>query len=316
MGTPMNTKEKARFVLPIIRREWDQEMRNPRIASPAFQFFGIDGSTASVEYSQGLGAFDLVPEYNSATAEGAPGAVAYDSFAELYETTFTHKEYAKGVAIERKLFDDDQRGNIRRKAQSLGLAFGRTRASHASSVFNNAFSSSYVGADAVSLCNDSHPVNKVSTSTFDNKGTSALSYTSIVSTLIAGQDMNDDRGNPMPIIYDTVLVPTALQATAYEAIKPLLKPGTGNNDANALNYINGAPLNVVVDPYLTDSTNWFMIDSQLAKQHLLWFNRVLPGIEVDPASNFNLVVRYVGYMRYSFGWDDARWIYGHEVAGG
>ena len=70
MGTPINTKELARFVLPIVRKEWDQEMLNPRIASPAFQFFGIEGSSSSVEYSQGLGAFGLVPEYNASTAEG------------------------------------------------------------------------------------------------------------------------------------------------------------------------------------------------------------------------------------------------------
>src|SRR3990172_7079196 len=185
MGTPINTKELARFVLPIVRREWDQEMLNPRIASPAFQFFGIEGSSSSVEYSQGLGAFGLVPEYNASTAEGNAAAIQYDSFSELYETTFTHKEYAKGVAIERKLLDDNATGQIRRKAASLGLSFGRTRATHASSVFNNAFSASYVGADAVALCSDSHPVNKNSSSTYDNAGTSALSYANVITTLIA-----------------------------------------------------------------------------------------------------------------------------------
>lgn len=312
MGTPMNTKEHARFVLPIMRREWDMAMQNPRIASPAFRFFGVDGSNASVEYSQGIGNFGLVPEYNSATAEGNPGAIAYDSFADLYEQTFTHKEYALGTAVERKLLDDDQRGLIRRKAQNLGFAFGRTRATHASSVFNNAFSSSYLGSDSKALCADDHPVNKVSSSTFDNKGTTALSYEAVVATLIAGQDLNDDRGNPMQSIYDVLYVPTALQATAFEIVNAIGKPGTADNDANALTAIaNG--LSVVVDPYLTDANNWFMIDSAMAPMHLLWFNRVQPEFALDPSSDFNLVARYRGYMRYSFGWDDARWIYGHEV---
>lgn len=308
MATPMTTAEKARWVLPIIRKEWDQEMS--AIVSPASQFFGIASSSAAVEYSQGLGAFGLVPEYNSSDAEGKGAAIEYDTFAELYEKTFTHKEYAKGMAIERKLFDDDQSGLIRRKAQTLGFSFGRTRASHAASVFNNAFSASYVGADAVSLCNDSHPVNKVSSTTFDNKGTSALSYASVVATLIAGQSMDDDRGNPMPVMYNVLYVPVALQATAYEITKALAKPGTADNDAN---FLTSSGLSVVVDPYLSDANNWFMIDSQMAKQHLLWFNRVSPELDIDPSSNFNLVAKYRGYMRYSFGWDDARWIYGHEV---
>jgi len=75
----------------------------------------------------------------------------------------------------------------------------------------------------------------------------------------------------------------------------------------------GLSLKVVVDPYLSDANNWFMIDSVMARQHLLWFNRVLPEIALDPASDFNLVANYRGYMRYSFGWDDARWIFGHAV---
>lgn len=314
MGTPMNTKEHARFVLPIMRREWDMAMQNPRLASPAFQFFGVDGSTASVEYSQGIGNFGLVPEYNSATAEGAPGAIAYDSFADLYESTFTHKEYALGTAVERKLLDDDQRGVIRRKAQNLGFAFGRTRATHASSVFNNAFSASYVGADAVALCSASHPVNKVDTATvFSNAGSTALSYDAVVSTLIAGQDLNDDRSNPMQSIYDVLYIPTALQATAYEIVNALNKPSTADNAANALRFIGSNGLQVVVDPYLTDANNWFMIDSAMARMHLLWFNRVLPEFALDPSSDFNLVAKYRGYMRYSFGWDDPRWVYGHNV---
>jgi len=296
MGTPMNTKEKARWVLPIMRREWDMAMQNPRVASPAFRFYGIDGSSASVEYSQGLGNFGLVPEYNSASAEGGPGAIAYDSFAELYETTFTHKEYAKGVSVERKLFDDDQRGLIRRKAQTLGFAFGRTRATHASSVFNNAFSASYVGADAVALCSASHPVNKTSATTFSNAGSTALSYDAVISTLIAGQDLNDDRGNPMQSIYDVLYVPTALQGTAYEIVKAIAKPATADNDANALSWIAGG-LEVVVDPYLTDANNWFMIDSGMAPLHLLWFNRVLPEFAMSDESAFHLRADYRGYMR-------------------
>ena len=312
MGTPMNSKEWPRFVLPIIRKEWEQKRNS--VSSPLAPFFGMETSSSSVEYSQGIGEFGLVPEYNSADAEGAPGAIEYDSFNPLYETTFTHKEYAKGVAIERKLWDDDRVGQIRRKAQSLGFSFGTTRATHMSSVLNNAFSASYVGADAVALCSASHPVNSVVSTVYDNAGSTALSYDAIVATLIAGQDLDDDRGNPMPTVYDTLYVPTALQGTAYEIVKALNHPGEASNTANALNFINSRPLGVVVDPYLSDANNWFMIDSQMSQMHLLWFDRVAPSIALDPASDFNLVARYRGYMRYSYGWDDARWIFGHEVA--
>ena len=94
----------------------------------------------------------------------------------------------------------------------------------------------------------------------------------------------------------------------------LNKPGSADNDANALRFINSRPLQVVVDPYLSDANNWFMIDSQMSKMNLLWFWRERPFIYINDATDQNLVADYRGYMRYSFGWDDARWIYGHEVS--
>jgi hypothetical protein len=57
-----------------------------------------------------------------------------------------------------------------------------------------------------------------------------------------------------------------------------------------------------------------MIDSAQSVMHALWFNRVNPEISMDPTSDFNLVAKYRGYMRYSFGWDDFRFIYGHAVS--
>jgi hypothetical protein len=283
------------------------------VSSPLAPFFGIESSSSSVEYSQGLGSFGLVPEYNSSDAEGQPGAIEYDSFDPLFEKTFTHKEYAKGVGIERKLWDDERTGQIRRKAQTLGFSFGTTIANHMSSVLVNAFESTVVGGDAVALCSAAHKVNSTSATTFSNAGYSALSYPNLVATMIAGQDLDDDRGNPMPSIYDVLYVPTALQATAFEIVNAIGKPGTANNDANALLSMNERQLRVVVDPYLTDANNWFMVDSALAPMHLLWFWRVMPEITMDPTSDYNLIAKYRGYMRYSFGWDDARWIYGHAV---
>ena len=305
----MTSEQYARHVLPIMRREWYQKMQ--AVPSPASSLYGISTSDSSVEYSQGLGGLGLVPEYNASTAEGLPAAIQYASFNPLYEKTFTHKEYALGIGIERKLFDDDQKGLIRRRAQDFGTTFGDTIAYHQSSVFNNAFSSSYVGGDAVALCSSSHPNRATDTATtFDNAGSTALSYDAVVSTLNTGAAFTDDQGLPMPSLYDVLYVPVALQATAWTIVNSMNKPGTADNDGN---FVGSRPMRVLVDPYLLDSNNWFMVDSAKANSHLLWFWRVNPELSLDPASNFNLVARYRGYMRFSFGFDDWRWVYGHDV---
>ena len=124
--------------------------------------------------------------------------------------------------------------------------------------------------------------------------------------------MQTDKGLPFPIIYDTLVVPGALQATALEVTKGAFVPGQADLTASAL-YYQGQGLKILVDPYQTDANNWFMISSIQAKLHMLWFYHNRPEIEMDPSSNFMLVARYRGYMRYIWGWDDARFVYGHNV---
>jgi hypothetical protein len=310
MTQPLISEMWPRFLLPIMRKEWFQKLSS--IASPSGQFFNVQTSENAEEYSQGIGDFGLVGEYNSSEALGPNASIPYDTFSPLFEKTFVHKEYAKGVAIERKLWDDNRRGNIKGRARVLGNSFGTTIAVHQSSVFNNAFSSAVVGGDGVSLVNDSHPNRPNDPGTVhDNKGTTALDYTPVVNTIQAGKRFVDDRGQPLPQIFRILLVPIELEAKAYEITNAINKPGGSNNDAN---FLNSQPLVTIVDPYLTDPNNWFMIDPVAAAEHLIWYWRVRPELALDPTSDYNLVARYRGYMRYSFGWDDWRWIYGHEVA--
>jgi hypothetical protein len=305
-GIPMTAAEKARFTLPILRSIWDQEVS--AVLSPLMPFFNARTTRATSEYSQGLGATGLVPEYNSANAEKPGTGLHFDTFDELYEKTFTIQEYADGMAIERKLYDTDQAGVIRSKTSSFGNKYARTRAYHASSVLNNAFSSSYLGGDSKALCASDHPVNKVSSSTFSNAGSSVFSYSAVGATIVAGLSMTDDRGNPFPVNYDTLYLPNAFRISAKEILEAVGKPGTGNNDANGVSGIT-----VLFDPWLSDANNWFMIDSAMARQHLIWYNLTMPEFEMNPTSVFDLVFQYRGYMAYSYGWDDARWIYGHNV---
>jgi len=308
MPNPMITEQWPRFVLPIVRKEWFNSMSAINAAVSAL--YGIDTSGSSVEYSQGIGSQGLVPEYNSFDAEGRPATIEYGKIDPLFEKTFTHKEFALGMSIERKLWDDDRMGNIRRSASEFGQAWGKTIAYHQASVFNNAFSTSYLGADAVALCSASHPYNSVNATAIANLGTSALTYDSVKATLAAGKALVDDRGHPMPAIYRTLVVPTELEAKAYEIINAINKPGGADNDAN---FLRSQGLSVIVDPWLTDANNWFMADPVGSKTHLLWYWRVRPEVSMDPTSDYQLKAMYRGYMRMSYGWDDWRWVFGHNV---
>jgi len=79
------------------------------------------------------------------------------------------------------------------------------------------------------------------------------------------------------------------------------------------NFVKRVGIQYLVWDYLTDANNWFMIDPGLCKMFLQWFDRVPLEFAEDPTSDFSLEARYRGYQRYSYGWSDWRFLYGHAV---
>ena len=265
--------------------------------------FNVIGSTKSAEKFLGAGGMSDWLEYE--------GAIEYDDFDQLYKTTLTHKEFVRGFKVERKLVDDDQYNVINARPRALALSATRTREKHAASVFNNAFSSSYTGGDGVSLCNDSHPLAPThSGDTFDNAGTSALSYDNVVGTRRLMREFVDDRGELIVVSPDTLIVPPELEEQAWAIWRTMNKVDSADYHAN---FVQGFLRNVIVWDYLTDANNWFMVDSAMAKLYLMWIDRIALEFAMDPSSDFRLEARYRGYMRYSYGWSDPRFIYGHAV---
>lgn len=271
-----------------------------RLTDPLWTLFNVQTSTRAAERNQGVGGFGDVPEYN--------GSIEYDAFELLYRKAYEHKQYALGMSIERQLLDDEEYGVMRQRAAKLGLAFDRTATKHMVSVFNNAFSTSFVGADGVSLCNNSHPYSPSNAATQSNKGTSALSHDALVSTMTAMMSFQDSRGNPLNIMPDTLVVPVALLPTARVIVESVARSGTANNDAN----IN-AGYTILASHYLPSAVDWFLVDSRMARQYLNWYWRVRPEFQEDPTGDYQLELKYRGYMRYSYGWDHWCWIYGHDV---
>ena len=237
------------------------------------------------------------------------GAIEYDDLNKGYKTTLTHEEYVRGFVIERKLVEDDQYNLFRDRPAELAMAAMRTREVHAASVFNNAFSTSYLGGDAKPLCEDDHPKGPSNSGTLDNEGALALSYENVVLTRQYMRAFTDDRGNLIPANPDTILVPAELEDTAFEIVRTANVPSTADYRAN---FVQGFVRNVIVWDYLTDANAWFLIDSAAAKQALKWVDRVPLEFALDPTSDFNLKSQWRGYMRYSYGFKDWRWVYGNN----
>ena len=292
----------AELLEPGLRAIFETQREALAAQSKIPMLFNVTGSSKAQEHDLGVGGFGDWEEYD--------GSLNYDDNEQLWKTTYTHAEFVKSFKVERKLVDDDLYNIINRRPRGLATSEVRTREKKAASVFNNAFDSSYTGGDAVELCG-AHPYSPSNASTQSNDGTTALSYAAIDSTKQAMRAYEDDRGELVPIMPDMLLVPPELEKTAVEILGAEAKPGTADNDAN---YVGGLGLRLVVWDYLTDANNWFLIDSGLAMLYLNWFNRAPVEFAMDPRSDFQLEARFRGYARYSYGWSDFRWVYGHEVA--
>jgi len=263
--------------------------------------YNIEDSESAVERNQAAGGFGKFRKYD--------GAINYQSTEPLYRADYEHDEFAEGFAIPRKLIDDDEYGQMSGQARALGEALDYTVIDEMVSVFNNAFSSSYLGPDEVALCSDSHPYSPTNSDTQDNKRTTALTHDAVVTDRKDMLLFENSRGLKSPAILDTILVHPDNMEEAKVIVESQNKSGTANNDTNTTRNIRA-----LTSPLLTDSNNWFSIDSRKARRLLRWYWRVRPEFGMDPSSDFNLAMKVRAYARWSYGWDDWRWVIGHEVA--
>lgn len=295
------SEQWANLLEPGLREVFFQTSQALAAQSRIPMLFDVINSTKAAEHFQSIGGMGDWSEYK--------GAIRYDDLEAGYLTTLTHAEYAQGFVIERKLVDDDQYSLFMDRPVELATSAMRTREKHAASVFNNAFSSSYPGGDGVALCSNSHPKSPGNAAVQDNSGTLSLSYANVSATRLLMQAMTDDRGNIIACNPDTLLVPPELEETANDIWKTDNKVDTADRRAN---YVATYLRRVIMWPYLTDSNAWFLIDSAMARQALKWIDRVQLEFALDPTSNFRLESRWRGYMRYSYGFRDWRWVYGNN----
>lgn len=281
-------------------REWFMlgQQRRPTLIPTLFD---VLSSSKDAEHFRGVGALgpDAWDEFSKS------GRVPSVGFDQGYKATFRHTTYMVELPIQQELIEDAQYTNVIDAAMELGDSAALKRETDAASVFNNAFSESFVGPDAVALCSDSHPNGPTTSGTQDNNFALALNKTNVRAMREAMMAFADDKGNKVATTPNALIVPPALEDDAIEIAMSLLDPTSGNNAVNA----QYGRFQVIPWHYLTDSNAWFMVDTMLMKRHLKWINRVELSVELDRVEKKAYAV-YIARMRYSYGWRDWRWIAG------
>jgi phage major head subunit gpT-like protein len=228
------------------------------------------------------------------------GQTAFDNGSgERYVYNQEHVEIALGYAITRKAIDD----NLYKSQfmpSNLGLmeSFQQTKEIYGANVLNTATTyNASVGGDGVSLIATNHPIDG---GTVANRPAVDvdLNEASLLNGMIAIRtNFKDQAGLKVFARGRRLVVPPQLEPTAIRLTKTELRPGTANNDVNAIMMTaGGLPEGYMVNDFLTSSRAWFLLTNI---DGLSYMERV--KFETDMQVDFvtdNLLVK--SYERYSF----------------
>ena len=268
------------------------------------KIYAVDKSYMAVERTASMRYLGLAALKN----EGAP--TVFDNQAgERYIYNQYHKEIGLGYAFTRRMVDDNLYKRQWRPS-NLGLqkSFNQTKEIYGGSLLNTAttYDPAVLG-DQQPLCSLSHPIDggivpNRFTLDMDLNEASLLNAQASVRGLF-----RDNAGLRMQARARRLIVPIALEPIAIRLLKTVLRPGTSDNDVNAiLETSGGIPDGFLVHDYLSSPTFWFILTDQ---EGLLYLQRVAfeMSMQVDFTTD-NLLVK--GYERYSFGYFDWRCIWG------
>jgi len=238
------------------------------------------------------------------------GQTAFDNGAgERFVYNQEHTEIALGYAITRKAIDDNLY-KTQFHPSNLGLieSFQQTKEIYGANILNTATTyNASIGGDGKALCATDHPIDG---GTVANKPAVQvdLNEASLLNSMIAVRtNFKDQAGLKVFARARKLVVPPQLEPVAIRLTKTELRPGTADNDVNAImSTAGGLPEGYMVNDFLTSAYAWFLMTNI---DGLSYMERI--KFETDMQVDFvtdNLLVK--GYERYSFGYYNFRSIFG------
>lgn len=291
---------------PKLRKVYnDEDFKRRGKISP--QFFGLvtnsKKATETVFEVGGLGDF-------SVKSEG--GDITFTDPIKGSELAVTHVRRSNGYKITQEMLDHDQYAEIVKLERSLQLAGEEDLEVAGHKLLNGAFATTNdaaygyhaAGLDSLQLCSTAHTRLDGGTNQSNRPSTDAnLAWASLADGLIKFQLWVDSRGRKIIETPRKLVISPQDQLTARELLGSTLKPGTANNELNALNDFS---IEVVVTPYLTSTNDWFLLGDNL---RTFWYWDVQPRTSMTDDWSKEIIMRK---RVHGFSLGHARWhgIYG------
>tara|TARA_R100001377_G_C3194945_1_gene112331 strand:- start:6825 stop:7727 length:903 start_codon:yes stop_codon:yes gene_type:complete len=264
------------------------------------EIFETESSDRAFEEEVMLTGFATAPT----KAEGS--SLTFDTATEAYTARYSHETIALAFALTEEAMEDNLYDRLgARYTRALARSMSNTKQVKASNVLNNGFT--VAGGDGVSLLNTAHPL--AFGGTFANRPTTDadLNETSLEDALISISTFVDERNLKVALRGMKLIVPPQLVFVAERLLESQLRPGTADNDVNAVRSTGMIPDGYTVNHFLTDSDAWFIKTDAPNGFKNYQRSPLRTSMEGDFTTGN---VRFKARERYSFGYSDPRCVFG------
>jgi hypothetical protein len=272
----------------------------------AAEIFETESSERSFEEETKLSGFSAAP------VKGEGSAISYDNAQEAWTARYTHETVAMGFSLTEEAIEDNLYDSLSsRYTKALARAMAYTKQTKGAAILNNAFAAGTTYGDGQTLCSTAHPL--VSGGTNSNRPAVAadLNEASLEAAVIQIAGWTDERGLLIAAKPSKLVIPPALQFVATRLLDSELRPGTADNDINAMNNNGTVPGGYTVNNYLTDTNAWFlMTDIPNGLKHFVR-SPMATSMDADFDTGNS---RYKARERYSFGVSDPLGVFGSPGA--
>lgn len=294
------TMTRAQFQLllePKLRNIWNQSWPPRALEYPRFTNITSSRKAAETDFKlTGLGAMQAKPEGTDVTyGDPIPGGTK----------VYTHTATALGYKVTQEMQRHELYGQIAKLETSLMRSAVQQQETDAANILNNAFSTTVTGfVSGESLCSTSHARLDGGTAQSNRPGTDInIGVTALQNAVIQFHVWLDDRGRPFLSIPRLLVVHPNDLMTVRELLGSDYKPGTANNEINALREDN---LQYMVSHYVTDTNAWFLLGDN-HDLNFIWDLR--PQLDMDEDFDSKDIKRTL-VQSYSSGFGEWRGVYG------
>jgi hypothetical protein len=297
----INTGSHPKLLWPGIFETWGQTYDEH--AEEYVDLYNVLSSEKAYEQAVQVTPFGIAP----VKGQGAP--ISYDGEVQGYVTTYSHIAYALGyICTYEELKDNLYKEVAPRRAQGNAFSMRQTLEQVAAFPYNNAFSTAFfTTGDGAALCSTAH-LNATGGTYSNALATPAdLDETSLEDLCIQVMGAQNDTGNLINIMPQSLHVSRNEWFNANRILKSVLQSDTANHNINVLKATNALPGGIKMNHYFQNPHPWFLRTNAPNGMTMFWRER--PTFDQD--NDFDTKnAKAASYMRFSVGCTDPRGIYG------